>query len=325
MKTPRVSVIVCTYNRAHSLPESLATILKQRGVSPDEWELLVVDNNSRDHTRQVVEEIMAANGCRVRYLFEGRQGKSYALNRAIENARGEVLAFTDDDVFVDKHWLASILEATSTYPHKGFGGRLLPLWPDRVPSWLAKEGPYSKPAVGGPIPSHDRGEEVKEYDRGMWAPVGGNMFFRREVFERYGGFRLGVCPTGDNFFWTTEDCELGFRLMKHGEKILYYPRAVVYHPVPAHKLSQSYLLRYSWDAGLRGGRMELEDERPSLLRRLRGTVKSASLLVPNLLKLFFRAGNEAARFHYKCNLLYFSGRSLSYLTLRPKLPSANRS
>ena len=306
-----LTAIICTYNRADSLKKTLSSLKDQEGIgNKDSWELLVVDNNSSDCTRDVIEEFITTTKMNIRYIFEPRQGKSYALNTAIANANGQILAFTDDDVIVDKRWVASIIEAGSKYPYKAFGGKVLPLWPDYIPPWIQVKGPYSRPIVGGPIPSHDRGDEIREYREGMWVPIGCNMFFRREVFDRYGGFRTDLGPHGA-IYGTNEDCEIGFRLINNGEKLLYYPKAVIYHPVPESRLSQDYVLRYCWGGGVTQARMNFPS---SLSGRSKTIIRCLLSLVERSLKYLMSLTNDdlSIRMHHKCHLYYLKGQIYFY-------------
>lgn len=308
-----VSVIICTYNRADTLKKTLDSLMSQKSLEEgNSWELLIIDNNSNDNTREVVESFIARFELNLHYIFEPRQGKSYALNTGIANSKGHVLTFTDDDVIVDSKWVGSILDASKEYPHNGFGGKVLPLWPGPIPGWIQPSGPYSRPIIGGPIPSHDRGNEVKEYEKGMWVPIGGNMFFRKEVFDKYGGFRTDLGPRG-NIYGSNEDSEFCFRLMKKGEKLLYYPKAVIYHPVAQYKISKKYIQNYFWEAGLTQAR--IEDFPPKVTRYFR-VVPSQTL---RLLKKFgiylLSAANDqpSAAFHHKCMLYSFSARLYLYI------------
>src|SRR5947208_6862714 len=104
----RVSVCVCTFNRAERLGETLAALQAMDGPSACDVEILVVDNNSSDDTRAIVEDAAGRGPFRVEYVFEPRQGKSFALNTAMERARGDVIALTDDDVIPSRQWLARI-------------------------------------------------------------------------------------------------------------------------------------------------------------------------------------------------------------------------
>ena len=101
----KTTVIVCTYNRCESLANTLDSLAKSIVPASTEWEVLIVDNNSSDRTRQVVEDFSRRFPGRFRYTFEPCQGKSFALNRGIRETQADVLAFTDDDVIAEPTWL----------------------------------------------------------------------------------------------------------------------------------------------------------------------------------------------------------------------------
>src|SRR5687768_14967667 len=109
-----VSVIICTYNRSASLRLTLQSLEKMRRPPDLPWELIVVDNNSRDDTGHVIDQYRRTAAFDVRHVFESKQGHSHARNRGVEESKGSVLAFTDDDVTVDAHWLEEIRH---TYEH----------------------------------------------------------------------------------------------------------------------------------------------------------------------------------------------------------------
>src|ERR1041384_8686802 len=104
----KITVVVCTYNRCESLPKTLESLMTLTVPEAIPWEILVVDNNSKDATREVVKEFCRRAPDRARHLFESQQGLSNARNAGIREARGEILAFTDDDVTVRPHWLPSL-------------------------------------------------------------------------------------------------------------------------------------------------------------------------------------------------------------------------
>jgi glycosyltransferase involved in cell wall biosynthesis len=309
-----LSVIICTYNRADILRRTIDSLMNQEGVEDENlWELLIVDNHSKDHTKEVIENFIANTKLTIRYIFEPQQGKSYALNTGIANSRGRVLAFTDDDVIVDKRWVASIMEAGTKYPHRAFGGRVLPLWPSFVPSWIQPVGPYAAPIVGSAIVSHGQlRNEIKDYAADTWVPIGANMFFRREVFEKYGGFRTDLGPKGE-IYGPFEDSEMGHRLMSHGEKILYYPKALIYHPVSQNRLSQEFLLKHFWNVGFTDAKME-EDRQLSAMSRFKMMLRRLISLISTFAKylLSIVGGEPAAKMHHKC-MLYAQGACLYYL------------
>src|SRR3990167_5510795 len=105
---PKISVVVPTYNRCESLIKALQSIADQTGIDKADYEIIVVDNNSTDKTKEIVEGFKRAFPGNLIYLFEQRKGKTFALNKGIESTRGEIIAMTDDDCVADRNWLANI-------------------------------------------------------------------------------------------------------------------------------------------------------------------------------------------------------------------------
>jgi glycosyltransferase involved in cell wall biosynthesis len=238
----KITVIVCTYNRCESLAKTLETLAASEMPPSAEWEVLVVDNNSKDQTRAVIESYCQKYpGC-FRYWFEGKQGKSFALNTAIRESKGFILAFTDDDVLVSPAWLRSIAAPLESGKYAGVGGRILSQEMPYVPKWLPLEGEYS---LAGMLALFDLGDAGVDLET---PPFGANVAFRKEVFEKYGDYRtdMGPCPGSE---LRNEDTEFGRRLFIGGEKLWYEPAAVVYHAVPESRLQKDYFLRFWYDHG----------------------------------------------------------------------------
>ncbi len=120
----KISVIICTYNRCESLARTLKSFTKISVPEGSLWELVLVDNNSKDKTKLFVEEFKKNYRLNIEYIFEEKPGKSHALNHGIKQAKGEIIAFTDDDVIVDRDWLLNIQKAfktkTTAPPHNYF-------------------------------------------------------------------------------------------------------------------------------------------------------------------------------------------------------------
>ena len=131
------SIIVCTYNRADSLRHTLKCLAALQSPDGVDWEVIVVDNNSNDHTRQVVKEFSSVFP-RLRYEYEEQQGLSYARNHGIKSAKGDILLFTDDDVCPEPEWLATIMTSMSRYACDACGGYIAPTWEAPPPSWLTE-------------------------------------------------------------------------------------------------------------------------------------------------------------------------------------------
>jgi glycosyltransferase involved in cell wall biosynthesis len=242
-----ISVIICTYNRADSLFRTLESLHNQELDRNVSGELIVVDNNSSDRTADVVARFSDTPTVALRYLLEQRQGKSYALNTGVAAARGEILAFTDDDVVADRGWLQAIWNASRAHDARGFGGKILPFWICRKPGWVVMQGPYAN--AFGKLVVHDFGDAVLDYARvGLLAPAGANMFFRKEVFSEHGGFdeRLGLFGNKRIGQVDTEFCR---RLIGRGETLLYVPQVVVWHVEEPDRLTKRYFRSWHFRHG----------------------------------------------------------------------------
>jgi glycosyltransferase involved in cell wall biosynthesis len=259
-----ISIVICTYNRCKQLQkvlQDLATLLVPSGLV---WEVIIIDNNSTDQTRSTIEQFIQRTSISIRYVVEVEQGLSYARNRGIREARGDLIAFTDDDVKLDPQWLTAIVEAVAAYPHAmGFGGRVLPIFSGQLPSWFATAGPYR---LSGFYPVYDRGEEVRSCTEvGMYTPSGANCFFRTSAFQRYGLFRTDLGYVGGRTLGH-EDSEFSYRLLRHGEDVMYIPKVVVYHPVEENRLTRSFMLRWAYWAGRGAARRNDSPEQGVLIK-----------------------------------------------------------
>jgi glycosyltransferase involved in cell wall biosynthesis len=235
------SVILCTYNRSSLLYRALESVAASTMPAGVQWEVLVVDNNSSDQTRAVVEEFCRNSPDRFRYLFEGRPGKSYALNTGIAAAQGNELAFMDDDVTVAPTWLQNLTAPLRADQCAGVGGPVFPQWTSAPPRWLSPQGW----AVAGPLVYFDRGTQPRVLKESL---VGTNMAFQRRVFEQYGSFRLDLGPAPGTEI-RNEDSEFARRLLDGGEEFHYEPSAVVYHFIAPERLQQRYFLAWWFDKG----------------------------------------------------------------------------
>jgi glycosyltransferase involved in cell wall biosynthesis len=256
----RITVVVCTFNRARRLARALESIAAQTLPESIGWEILVVDNNSSDDTPQVVEDFQRRYPERIRYLFEPNPGLSRARNAGARDARGDVVAFTDDDVTVDPQWLQNLTARLHDGEWAGAGGRIVPEWTSPPPRWLRLDSQYAM----APFVAFDLGAEPVPLTD---APYGANMAFRREVFEKYGGFRtdLGRRPGG---IISGEDAEFGRRLLDAGQRLRYEPSALVNHPVEEERLQKKYILDWSFGDGVSWFRVS--GIRPGTRYRLRG-------------------------------------------------------
>jgi glucosyl-dolichyl phosphate glucuronosyltransferase len=241
-----ISVVLCTYNRASSLRRTLESIRKMCVPADLEWELIIVDNHSKDNTREETSAFAESSGLNVRYIWEPRTGKSHALNRGIGEARGEIIAFTDDDVQVSREWLSELARTFSEFDCIGVGGRVTAVWDGILkPDWFATAGPYFL-GLGPVAPQFERGDRAKEIST---PAVGANMAFKREAFEKYGVFRTDMGPGVSRASRLGEDYEFEYRLLDAGEKIIYSPTAVIFHPATQERITKKCILQFYFDWG----------------------------------------------------------------------------
>lgn len=233
------TVLICTFNRASDLAEALTSILAQDTHGRFTFEVLVVDNNSTDGTRTVVEQFIAAGHSNVRYLFEGRQGRGYALRRGVSEARGHVYALADDDVIVGRDWLRTIVDTFCSRPDISFvGGKVLPLWEAPPPAWLT-------PRHWSAIALSDYGEQELVVD-GTHQICLLAAAFRTEAVMAVGGYRDDLGVSKDKI-GGTEDVDLFARLYRNGYTGLYLPSLIIHHKVAPHRTTKAYHRR--WHVG----------------------------------------------------------------------------
>jgi glycosyltransferase involved in cell wall biosynthesis len=292
-----ITVIVCTFNRCEIVAQTLESVAASVLPESVQWEVLVVDNNSTDRTKNVAEDFCRRRPDCFRYIFEPKPGKSSALNAGIRNARSEVLAFLDDDVTVDPAWLRNLTQPLLDAEYAGVGGRTLLQRPFSPPTWLALYGPGG---MGGIIAAlFDLGEEPCDLDQ---PPYGVNMAFRRSMFEKYGLFRTDLGPSPSrNIPRPNEDTEFGRRLLAAGERLRYEPAAIVYHPVPDNRLQKSYFLHWWFDFG-RAVVVEKGPRTPvwGIPRHFLSIPKMIALTLPLCALRWMRTANPQKRFSAKC-------------------------
>lgn len=233
----KVTIAVCTYNRAEILKGTIESFL--RLDMPEAVELLVVDNNSNDCTRDLVGRYVAANGDLIRYVSEPKQGLSHARNRAIFESHADYLAYVDDDVFFDFDWLASMLAAFDQAPDAVcVGGKTIPHFESGRPEWVSD----GLATVYGVTSFGEQFRRVAYPEH----PFGVNMIFRRSVFDVVGRFdaRLG---RSKNSLLSNEESDLFRRIAIAGLSVYYMPAAQLMHRIPKERTSKSWVLsRYYW-------------------------------------------------------------------------------
>jgi len=242
-----ISVLICTFNRCDSLGNTLDSLLNQECDSAFGYEVIVIDNNSQDRTKEVVENYIAKFGKKLRYIFEPAQGLSIARNRGIKEANGDIVAFTDDDVIADSKWLLNIARCFREYKCDALGGRILPLFPPNAPRWIKK----NTDILNGPLVCNDRGEAdlICDGNNDSMPFVGANIAFDKRCFDKHGLFKtdLGVGAASKGLMG--EETEYFSRLQKAGQKLYYCGKALVWHRAERSRMSYRYIAKWFFASG----------------------------------------------------------------------------
>jgi len=267
----KLSVIIGTYNRLELLVDALRTLCHQT-LDRSEYEVIVVDNNSTDNTREVVGEF-----CRrfpnMRYCFEPQQGVSYARNRGLQEARGKYVGYLDDDARAGESWLETalvLLENTKPTP-LCLGGPILPFYSTTKPVWFKGEM-----RTWGDSPRYlQPGESFS----------GSNMVWRKEIVETLGGFDVTSGPRGDYLF-LGEETKLFEKIWHSFDQPHFYysPELAVHHWVPPAKMTVSYQIKRAFAVGQRLNRLNGPRISWRRMRFLIGGVLEIATMVGQLLR-----------------------------------------
>jgi glycosyltransferase involved in cell wall biosynthesis len=237
-----LSVVICTYNRGKYLPMVLDS-LKNQTYPRDSFEILLINNNSPDNTSDIVATYLKENpNIPVKYMIELNQGISYARNRGVNEASGDIVVFIDDDETVEAIFLSEISKFFLIYPNVGISaGPVIPVYETEKPKWLSH---FTMRTITG---AYDKGNEIKILSPKDY-PGTGHACFRKALFEEYGEFNTDLGRKGDSLMGA-EDKDFFLRLMEGGEKCYYLPTAKIYHHIPGDKLTDAFFNKLTYQIG----------------------------------------------------------------------------
>jgi glycosyltransferase involved in cell wall biosynthesis len=244
-----VTILICTYNRATLLRETLAAMQQMKQPEDCAVDIIIVDNNSTDDTATAVAQAARQTRFPITLLQERKQGKSFALNTGLRVATGDVLALTDDDVLPALDWLVKMVDDFRTQDVTFVFGKVLPRWSATPPPELLMPAAQ---AIWGPLAIVDYGDEPQDYridSTGQRLPIGANIGFIRAALIQIGGWRTDLGKV-NNTLISGEDHEIFARLRRHGLYTGYYDPAVsVRHYVPASRLTRRYFRKWFYWSG----------------------------------------------------------------------------
>lgn len=252
-----ISVIICTYNRERYILDAISRVA---ATTCRDYEILVIDNNSTDGTAAKVAGYVEAHPeLPIRYIVEPKQGLSNARNRGMEEAKGDVFAFLDDDSLVQGDYLRTLEDYLTSNPQAdAFGGRIEPLFDECPrPKWLCR---WSM----GWVSALDMGDMVREFE-GKAFPIGANMGMSRAIALKAGPFNPDLGRKGGNMD-AGEEKDMFRRIRQAGGTIWYFPELRVQHVIPEKRTTLEYVDRFADGVGISERRRTKADG--TYLRRL---------------------------------------------------------
>lgn len=233
----QASIIIPTFNRADCLGKCLAATAAQM-MDPTTFEIIIVDNNSSDNTQDACLKFIQTHPyLHIRYVCETKQGVSYARNRGVAEASGEIVCFLDDDSPPAPEWLNLLLKPFNNPTVGCVGGPSIPDYQGQeIPLWLRGD---LQGLLSGYTLSYSEPTQVSRWDQ---FPLSCNMAIRRSLFSDLGFFRLDLDRSGNQVL-AAGDTEMADRINKAGWKVMYVPDASVQHIVPPERLDKKHIYR----------------------------------------------------------------------------------
>jgi glycosyltransferase involved in cell wall biosynthesis len=255
--SPKISIIISTYNRVDKLVAVLQRLCDQRNIENFRFEVIVVDNNSTDNTMQAVQDYSEKS--KVFYYNEPQQGLGYVRNAGFSLSNGKYIAYLDDDALPNPNWVQAIAELIDEYHPDCICGPIFPYYTSESPAWFKDE--YE-------IRSH--GDRIKWLDVGKEGS-GSNMIWKREVLEDLGRVNVKLGMSGE-YIGGGEDTDLFFRYWQLPKRkgILYSPNLEVKHWVPPYKFNPKYWLKRQYAAGVAASEIRKDEK---LVKRIFKTIR----------------------------------------------------
>ena len=237
-----LSIVICSYNRASYISGALDSLYHQ-SAGLDNFEAIIVDNNSTDNTAEVFKQWRSshANGS-FTCLTETKQGASFARNTGAKGAKGQWLCFMDDDAIANSNYVENIIKHIKTKPEAiGFGGRIIPKYIPSEPEWMSY---YVSSLVG----NFDYAPTACAFENGKY-PLESNMIVKKDIYDSIGGFNTQLPGVVGTLRIGGEGKELFYKLLALGHTIYYDPTICVEHVVEVKKLTPEYMYRVASGIG----------------------------------------------------------------------------
>jgi len=236
-----LDLIIPTYNRSHLLDECLKSVFRAARPKGMKINVVVVDNNSTDNTKEIVQPYLNQHELECQYIFVGRPGKSAAVNEALAQTSSEFVGFIDDDEQIEKSWFeVGYREMTGDSTLEYIGGPYYPNWEIPFPNFLPPLTDYGKGVLAITFYS-ERAQYLPGF-AGML--MGGNIIIRRSTLEKVLPYPEMLGKIG-NYIRSGMDELIYHRLLRIGARGFAIPDLIIYHWIPAERLTKSYYRKWT--------------------------------------------------------------------------------
>lgn len=300
-----ITAIICTFNRADYLRRSLASLIDQT-LSPDQYEIIVVDNGSTDTTADVLREFSGASNLRV--ICEPVAGLSRARNTGWQNARAAYVAYLDDDAVAARNWLEKYVEVFSRLKPGSVGGKCEPIWEAPQPDWLPDQMLTSLSVYDWSDGVHGaQRDEPMTLAEDQWVS-GCNVAYPVAVLHEIGGFREDLGRKGGKLL-SGEETYVRHQLDSLGYATVYHPGIVVGHHISPQRLNKRWFRRHAYGTGVTQAVMQRMETPIGVLKRAELGLRKLGWAAPRL-ALMLATRSPADRFRRQYQVL----ESLGYLS-----------
>ncbi|MBE9004023.1 glycosyltransferase family 2 protein [Fortiea sp. LEGE XX443] len=241
-----VSIVIPTYNGAERLPNVLECLVNQTGVETINWEIIIIDNNSFDSTAEVFSnyEPLYSNNCCLKYFFETQQGIAFARSRGVAEARGEFIAFLDDDNLPEADWVFQSYQFGQEHPQAG-------AWSGQIHGKFEVEPPENFVRIQAFLAVREDGQEAYIFDAdNLKLPPGAALVVRKQAWIESVPQKLIFKGRLGKLMLSGDDTEALLYINKAGWQIWYNPAMHVHHQIPHWRFEKDYLLKLARGCGL---------------------------------------------------------------------------
>ena len=292
----KLSLVICTFNRADFIGEALRSLANQ-SLSPDDFEIIIINNNCTDDTEQICLSFIAKHpSLDVIYVIEKNQGLSFARNRGIEESKYEIITYIDDDAYASPSFLSIITDFFKENPKTvGVGGKVIPRYEIAEPKWMNSY-------LDGFVAKLDMGHKQMRFSKFQY-PVGCNMTYTKSILKKVGGFN-------NKLKWRADDKYIGIKVREVSDEVYYLPNLVVEHTIDAYRTSdenfKKFCLKFGNEEAIRVRDINLFSYLNKGLEFLIKLVGSFFLMLGFYLKGQFAKGKYTLMYRWWATLGFFT-------------------